>query len=396
MEYKEKTKKSVRGGFSRENYPNNEPNNQPSSISSSYNVSNYYQPSYTSSPYDSVYSSQVYEREEKPKKAINGQFSPQKSTTQSLVKTIEIGNNEYSAQKSTYLSFQSTNSSFVEKPLFAANPELVFNRNTNSTECFVQQGNENSFAFAVTSAYLNTCNRIFGSPIPTFEECFQIADYNRGCPGEISTALNLLENRFKIGVRYEQTPKYQIPNIDAITRYSLILSFTTSREGWERIANGELLTRPEGPSNGVWHTVLLEAYDFKEDHVICKNSWGPPAKGRFGLRFSALHDFNVVEVYYTLESIPPAIKNELVANTSNVSEAYKGYLDGKEILFYEMDERTAVYDPFRIAERKEQIQGFVGNFHHFNYTWVGFKMKDWIMIKLNRPNKYYEIDLKCA
>ena len=211
MERKETTKKAAAGGFSPEKslYSEDERRELPKravaggfspskNLSSSNNVP-YNQPSYISSPYNSAYYSQTISQSPYEDSSYNGQFSPQK-----LV-------------QSEYFSSQSTYNTHLEKPKnVAANPELVFNRNTNSTECFVQQGNDNSFAFAATSAYINTCNRIFGSQIPTFDECFPIADYNRGRPGEITTALNLLENRFKIGVRYEQTPKYQIPNIESI------------------------------------------------------------------------------------------------------------------------------------------------------------------------------------
>jgi hypothetical protein len=86
----------------------------------------------------------------------------------------------------------------------------------------------------------------------------------------------------------------------------VIASFTTSKAGWDAIAEGSLLEYPAGESKG-WHATLVEGYDFEKDCAICKNSWGDrTATPRFDLLFSALHAFYCTKVFFTEESIRDA------------------------------------------------------------------------------------------
>lgn len=50
------------------------------------------------------------------------------------------------------------------------------NRSTNFAPYF-KQYKGSCYAHAATSAYINTCARIFGAKVPTYDECIDIADY---------------------------------------------------------------------------------------------------------------------------------------------------------------------------------------------------------------------------
>jgi hypothetical protein len=82
------------------------------------------------------------------------------------------------------------------------------------------------------------------------------------------------------------------PTIAEVMSLSIVLSFTTSRAGWQQLGAGSLLTRPSGEADGR-HAILIESYDLANDYVRVKNSWGrdPGAinNGRCYLRLSALH-----------------------------------------------------------------------------------------------------------
>ena len=69
--------------------------------------------------------------------------------------------------------------------------------------------------------------RIFGHKIlPSFSECYQIADYNHGEGGNPAHAVELLEDHFNLGILCEVT--INPPKIRDAMMISLILSFTTT------------------------------------------------------------------------------------------------------------------------------------------------------------------------
>ena len=51
--------------------------------------------------------------------------------------------------------------------------------------------------------------------------------------------------------------------IKTILQLSGIVELTTSDKGWKDLAQGRLLSKPEGEKDG-WHVCLIEAYDFKK------------------------------------------------------------------------------------------------------------------------------------
>jgi hypothetical protein len=208
-----------------------------------------------------------------------------------------------------------------------------FNRSTNVSRYYDQtitkfegQLTGSCYAHAASSAYINTCARIFGVKcVPNYDECFEIADYNHGDGGIPEKSIQLLEDHFKCGVRCESSKEK--PFISDILKLSVIVSFTTSETSWENLAEGNLMEKPSGPPDD-WHATLVEGYDLAKDCSIGKNSWGDKtAKPRFNFRFDAFHDFSILKVFYTLNSIS--------GRTTQIyqphMEKFIGELDGETI-----------------------------------------------------------------
>lgn len=67
--------------------------------------------------------------------------------------------------------------------------------------------------------------------------------------------------------------------------------------------DGKLIEKPSGKMYG-WHAAIVEGYDFNENCLFCKNSWGgTTAEPRFNLKPSATHKCHFTHVYFTLKSI---------------------------------------------------------------------------------------------
>jgi hypothetical protein len=248
-------------------------------------------------------------------------------------------------------------------------------RNTNVTR-YHDQGRQydghatgSCYAHAATYAYLNTIARIYGSrPAPSFAECFPIADYNKGRGGYPTKSLRRLEEHFGYGVLCKELESFNYPSIRDIITISVIVSFTTSKAGWHAIAQGSLLEWPGGISDG-WHATLVEGYDFEKNCAICKNSWGDrTAEPRFDLRFSALHDFKCIRVFFTIASISGKTTSEFHPEL----ETFDGELDGQSIEVASMTEETAIYSTEYVCERLPSND-------HYNY--VGYDVDQWIAIK---------------
>jgi hypothetical protein len=198
-----------------------------------------------------------------------------------------------------------------------------------------------------------------------------VADHNHGNGGSVSNSIQLLEERFDCGVLCTQS--YDPAEIVEILRLSVILSSTTSEQGWQMISESALLEHPPRFSDG-WHSVLVESFDLENDWAIGKNSWGHEngTNERFTFRFEALHAFRVTKVFFTTDSI--------VGKTLGVyhprMERFKGFLDGRAIDCAYMDEETAKYDSEFICEpcpgRPPPL------------NWIGYEMNQYIAIKLKR------------
>ena len=239
-------------------------------------------------------------------------------------------------------------------------------RSTNATGCY-QQKTGNCFAYASASAYLNTAMRIYGhKPLPSFAECYRIADYNHGDGGSVLIAIENLEKAFNFGILSNSTG--EIPSIRDVITLSVILCFTTSDEGWQAVANGSLTKLPKGESNG-WHATLIEGYDFEKDLFICKNSWGiQTAQDRFNVSIEALHDFYFVSVYWTIQSI----QGKTIKQFNPKMKKFKGKFNGKPIDCAWMDQTTATYCSEYVAEYRPEISG------PLNY--LGYDVEQWIQI----------------
>lgn len=246
-------------------------------------------------------------------------------------------------------------------------------RNTNSSRVYKQRGGT-CYAFAACSAYINTILRIYGSiEPPSFEECYRIACYNGCNGGEPEISIKLLENHFHYGICCETTKKSTI--LDAIT-LSVIVCFSTSQTGWQNVAQGGLTEKPKGKMDG-WHAAIVEGYDFNENCLICKNSWGgTTAEPRFNLKPSATHKCYFTHVYFTLNSIRGKTNKTFHPNITK----FTGLLNNFPVDCAWMDEKTATYTSDYVCEMCEYKEG------PCNY--IGYKIEEWIYIKLDEANPF--------
>ena len=279
---------------------------------------------------------------------------------------------------SSYIGDAETDIKILSAPLRDGPLRPRYVRSTNVTGVYKQKTG-NCFVYAAVEAYLNTAIRIYGHrKLPSFSECYKIADYNHGKSGQPDHAIHLLEEHFHLGILCKKTMKR--PTIREILTLSIIISFTTSKQGYRAIANGSLTEFPGGPTDG-WHATLLEGYDLDQDLCICKNSWGKfdeahqnGAHERFDLDIGALHDFEIVKVYWTLNSI----QGKTIQPYKENMEKFKGELKGKTIDCAWMDEVTACYNTDYVAEFHPGPE----EMGPLNY--LGYDIDQWISITLNR------------
>lgn len=272
-------------------------------------------------------------------------------------------------------------------PIAVANSQS-FIRNTNATPVFYQKKG-NCYAFAATSAYINTAKRIYGLNINlSFEECYKEAYYTKEIDeilgdqgGNPKKAIEAIENKYHLGIKCEATQSLDIRDALMI---SVILSFGTSEEGYNCVGNGQLLEYQPGKELGSGHSTLVEGYDFKKDCYICKNSWVNGAN-RFYFTESAAHWFQFYRVYFTEESIRgkkyPCLKPNL-----------RTFTDKNGIKAAWMDKNTAFYsEKYVVIDIREKINGPL--------KYMGVDVHDYIKIVLKRkyekPDYHYRnIELK--
>lgn len=245
-----------------------------------------------------------------------------------------------------------------------------FYKTTNIFPTCVQH-NGVCYAMAASAGYINTARRIYGVKyIPTIEECYETACYStKG--GNVITALQRLEDKFQLGILFEEVNKVEIEDIMGL---SVIVRFATSKKGWKQLGTGEFLTFQEGAKDGS-HAMIIDGYDFNLDCFLCKNSWGSLTADSC-VKFSeyAAHWHNFVKVYFTLDSI----KGKTIDSYNpQMSEEYIGKYNGHDITCVNMDEVTATYEQQYICEYHPELSG--------NLKYVGYKISEWIKIVLNRP-----------
>lgn len=276
-------------------------------------------------------------------------------------------------QLSECVGFLENDTEEISGPLGCGKLRKRYIRNTNSSKAY-EQRHLSCYAYSACSAYINTVMRINDAKkAPTFAECFEIADYNKGNCGDPLVSLQLLEKKFNFGILADKVSSVSIKEILTI---SVIVSFTTSRSGWINVANGELLWFPGGGSAG-WHATLVEGYDLDKDCMVCKNSWGDKrAHARFDLTESAMHDYYFVRVYFTTESIRGKTTKDFPLRIVK----FKGNLDGKEIDCASMDETNAIYTSSYVCEKVDDKK------EPMNY--IGYDTEQWIKINLNREKEY--------
>lgn len=125
-------------------------------------------------------------------------------------------------------------------PVFLGKLESRFIRDTNESYVY---GNfhENCYVFAAYSAYINKILRIYGSmPQQSFAECDRFADYNNGDDERPEEAPQRLKKHFKYEILFDVTKSVSIRDILTL---SVLISFSTSSQGWISTANGELLIK---------------------------------------------------------------------------------------------------------------------------------------------------------
>lgn len=259
------------------------------------------------------------------------------------------------------------------KPIFPGelNDELYI-RNTNATGVYQQEG-KTCYAFAATSAYINTILRIKGATPPSFQECFQKAHYNKEKPGSCLTALEKLEKHFKYGIKFKETTKISIREI--ITQ-SVVVSFTTTKEGWEMVMNGSFLRKPSDDTKRVdpklRHSCLAEGYSFSSKSILVKNSWCDFAQNRFFFNPSFAHDVKYIVVYFTKKSIQGRFSSDYKPDI----RPCVGQWHGKAINCAWMNEEAALYEDDYVCIKRS---GGPPNLDYF-----GYNVDEWINLALEK------------
>ena len=255
-----------------------------------------------------------------------------------------------------------------------------FIRNTNSTNVYFQRLPD-CYAYAATSAYLNTAMRIYGiKGIPSFDDCYMHARYEKENGGDVMKSIQLIEDYYHLGIQCENKDDVTIQ--EALT-LSVVASFSTSAQGWINIAKGELLIFPNGQSDD-GHATLIDGYDLNLDCFVCKNSWGGfSAEPRFNFTPSAAHYCEFTVVYFTEQSI----MGKTISNFTPNLEPFMGQLENQDIRCAWMDKKTAIFGMDYFCELHKEHEG--------ELKYLGYECEKWIEINLNRPkgqkysNYYY-------
>lgn len=277
------------------------------------------------------------------------------------------------ARPSSVIGFIENDEEFQYFPLNPGKLSPRYIRNTNVAKVYEQRGG-NCYAFAACSAYVNTNARIYGSiKQPSFAECYQYANYNGNLGGDPVESIRKIENHFHCGICCEKTNYITIRDIITI---SVIVVFSTSKSGWESVAQGELMHKMNGLTDDS-HAALVEGYDFEKDCLICKNSWGEnSAEPRFNFVPEAAHGCYFIRVYFTMDSIEGKTNRIFIPNISR----FTGNLKGKEISCAWMDEKTAFYSSEFVSEYHPEHKG------HLKY--LRYDTNEWITNNLNRKKTH--------
>ena len=307
-------------------------------------------------------------------------YSIEEDTTIHLVYKLFGGGCNVYIPSSCAVRFMENDDTVYDYPLESGRLSNRYIRNTNATKVYDQLDTGTCYAHSAASAYINTILRIYGhKPPPTMEECFKIACYNGNEKGgDPEKSIRLLEEHFNYGILCEST--YYNPTIREAMTISIILSFTTSKQGWIDVANGSLLEKADGIQTVDWHASLIEGYDFDHDCCVCKNSWGEnTASGRFNIDPLATHDHYFTKVYFTTESIrgkAPEFIPTLYKVPSSLTN-YKAFF---------MDKETATYSSEYVCE----ICKYDFDMEDIPYgcEYIGYDIDQWIETHLKRTPEF--------
>jgi hypothetical protein len=220
------------------------------------------------------------------------------------------------------------------------------------------QAKGSCYAYAAAGAYINTCRRIYGAsvPIPDFKAAVdKLLLHNGDRATSVVNAVRFLERQYGCGVRCHETD--ETPRYYDLCTNSVVVTFRTSRLGWDAVEAGSLLNRPPGEAEGDWHAFLVDSYLIERGFHIAINSWGRESgnKGRVNFRFEAFHQFSITKVFFTRKSIIGKTIGPYLA----VINRFPGVLDGVEIecayvnLMVVLYDSRWVYDVRSTAEDKE-------------------------------------------
>lgn len=171
---------------------------------------------------------------------------------------------------------------------------------------------------------------------------------------------------------------------------SIIICFSTTKEGWQKVAAGSLLKKPSGESEGR-HACLAESYNLENSYITMKNSWGmrdmsdsSPTKDRFITRWNCLHSPHYIHVYFTSNSIKgkgypiPMFRfsKKIPYPPDGVIFQSGDPIPKMECIF--MNELAAIYTSewwcFPVKNSPHESEGL---------TYIGFLVESWIQYCLN-------------
>lgn len=115
---------------------------------------------------------------------------------------------------------------------------------------------------------------------------------------------------------------------------SVVVQFSTSKNGYEEIKKGSLIEKPGGRETEFF-VGLIKEYNFANDCMVCSFANGY----EFELRASAAHKCEFTILYFTLESI----KDKISANLQPRFEKAEMCYDCKDVDCLWMNEETAAY-----------------------------------------------------
>ena len=292
---------------------------------------------------------------------------------------------------SQFTLLQTTNMSYYNKTTNIAalsNQEAKWDDTitySNGKVIVIKKGDDtgNCYAHAASSAYVNAVSRICGEKKVDLEEAINYVTKKYGMNGgQVYKSIQYLESIYKKGIKCDRLQHGKLPEVSDIFKYSVVVSFCTSAQGWKDFEYGTMLKTPydiktpwkDNNGNIGRHACLIESYDFENKCVRLKNSWGD---GRVNVRFSSFCNFQCIIVYYTLSSIN--IINKYIPDMINCYD--NDYIDKIKVTKY-MTHNTAQHEAnyFSVRMNKPKISNLNGTVYRYKSVplqkWINQKLKD--------------------